>query len=182
MTNQRRAVVAKSKHSKREPSAEVEGVKIRGVFRVAIEEDGEIVWDSGDLENQITYDGWRVFLAGSLINYSGSTMRAGYIAIGTGSTQNASASTMTGEIGGGTIRQAITTGANSGSVVTATSGASASMCVTFPSGSTGMTGNIGNVGIYSGSSGSGFFAGGTFATQALSSNQAVQVSYAVGFN
>lgn len=169
-------MAASTRRRKRQPPDDK--IAVKGSFRLHILEDGEVVHDTGWVDNQVTRVGWQQYLAGRLMAVTGSNLQVGYCAIGTGGTVDASTTSLPGEIGGGTIRQAI--GANT-QISTATNGASAVMSFTFPSGSSAMTGNISNVGLYSGSSGTALFAGNTYASQALSSNQAVNVTYTVGF-
>jgi hypothetical protein len=166
--------VAKSK--KQQPS---EGIPIRGAVRLNIVEDGEVVWDSGVCENQITaqlYSGAAALFLSVANSTSGNVK---YVGIGGGSVPAGSTNSLPGEFthGGNPVRVTI----GSSTVNTATGGATAAIYATFPSGSTGQTGNLSNMGLYVASTGSNLLAGASVATAALSSNQAVNASYSVVF-
>jgi hypothetical protein len=168
----------KTKRSRRTPPAPTDGIKVKGSVRLQVTEDGEIISDTGWVDNQITYAGWQGMLALNILSNAGSS-RPSHIAIGTGAASiTPSTTSLPGECGASTNRQAI--GANTGSS-TATSGASAIIYATFPSNSaiTGTGSSIANVGIFTASSGTGLLAAATYATQSVQSNQAVNVSYTI---
>jgi hypothetical protein len=158
------------------------GIPIKGAFRLNIVEDGEIVYDSGVCENSVTAVGYNG-LALLLLSAANSTNGiAKYLALGTGAASvNPSTTILPGELSHAGAPARVTFGANSQVSQTDSSHATAIMSATFPSGSTGMTGNIANLGLYVASTGSNLLAGQTLAggSQALSSNQAVNVTYSV---
>ncbi len=152
-----------------------DGIKAKGFFRLKIMEDGRVVGDSGWEPNQIVDNGFQQFLMYAIIASAGSKT-ATHAAIGTGTVPGASATTLPGELTDAAgCRCALTTG---------TSG-SKTVSFTFTLNSNVITAGrtIQNVGLFNGSTTSAgtMFAGNTYATSALATNQAVNGTYAISF-
>lgn len=158
-------------------------MKIKGMFRVQIEEDGSIVGDSGWRTNQITNLGFNEYLVKSLgTSLTGS--KISHAALGTGGAPAASDTSLAGEV--------VTNGSNSvvrAAVTAATSSGSKTLrnTATFSSANSFITAaaNISNIGLF-GVSGpttaSGtLFAGNTYTSSALATNQSVNVTYDIIF-
>lgn len=153
----------------------MESVKaLRGFYQVQItEDDGEIVGDSGRLENQVTNDGFLNYLVKLLGAVAGSS-QIGYMGLGTGGAPNATDTTLEGEV---ESRQAVTAATSSDSKTlrfTATF-ASSDEFVTD-------TQNISNIGLFALDAAGVLFAGNTFASSSCATNQAVQATYDVVFS
>lgn len=155
---------------------------VRGFYRIAIVEDengvNKVVGDSGYKENQITNTGKVNFLAQALGSLSGSSYIA-YAALGTSTAPASNATTLPGELSGNaSLRMAVTP-------TTTIYGASSGVqfAFTLASGNTGATGTINNVGLFaiSNVTSGQIFAGNTYTTSALASNQAVNGTYIVTF-
>lgn len=155
------------------------GVFIKGFFHVQIEnpETGEIVGDSGWVENRITDDGFSTFLVDRMDT---GTVKVLFIALGEGTepgeTDSALQSEVTGQ-GGTRGRQGIT--------FSKINSKTAQFAATFASGNSfvSQTENISNIGLFEFSSvGSGqIFAGKNYASSSVATNQNVNVSYQIRF-
>lgn len=172
--------MATRKH-KRADTASTE-VRIKGAFRLNITEDGEIVGDTGWLENTVCTTGFTSYLAAGVMGAAGSS-KITHIAIGTSTTAiNASTTSLPGEVGGSTNRATI--GANSSTSAADSSHGAAVMSGTFASNVaiTGAGSTIANIGLFGSSGGSSMFAGNTYASSPVASNQAINVTYTVSFS
>jgi hypothetical protein len=151
-----------------------DGIKIRGFFRLQIEEDGEIVGDSGWMENAVTNEGKRHYLAQLLGGLAGSS-QIGYAALGTGTAPGATATTLDGELGEA-VRDAVSA-ATSGSTAVAFTG-------TFASSDSFVTAtrNLSNIGLFATNSGGSIFAGNTYASSSCGTNQNVNYTYTITFS
>jgi len=149
-----------------------EAVGVRGSYRLHILENGEIVGDSGWLDNQVTNEGFRNFLVRTLGAIAGS-MQISHLALGTGGVPAAADTTLAGEV---VKRQAVTaaTSSTSKSVVFTGTFSSANSFVTD-------TRNISNIGLFNSSSTGTLFAGNTFASSSCATNQDVQSTYVITF-
>ncbi len=145
-------------------------IHLRGFTHVVLEQDGQIVGDSGWLQNQITDEGVRQYLAYALGAIGGSKQVVA-VALGTGTVPGAAATTLDGEI----------TGTSSGGRVTVTAASSGSTAVqftaTFSSSNSFVTAtaNISNIGLFNTSaytSGT-LFAGNTYGSSSCATNQNV---------
>src|SRR3990167_1302584 len=146
-------------------------VQIRGFFRVAIEQDGKIICDSGYMQNQVTNLGFDQYLC-QLLGAMAGSKQIGYVALGTGSAPNASHTTLNGEIMGSTQRKAVT--------ATTTGSKTLRFTATFASSDSFVTGatNISNVGLFNTTSTNAtLFAGNTFASSSLNTNQNCNLTY-----
>lgn len=151
-------------------------IKLRGLFRVALEKNGEIVGDSGFCPNQVTNLGFDQYLAQLLGAVAGSK-QVGYVALGTGSAPNASHTTLDGEIMASTKRKAVTAATTGSKTVRFTA--------TFASSDSFITGasNISNIGLFNSTqTNATLFAGNTYASSALNTNQNVNVTYDIQFS
>jgi len=148
-------------------------IKVKGMFRVQIEEDGTVVGDSGWLENQVTNLGFNQYLVSSLGSIAGSKYIT-HMALGSGTVPGAAATTLDGEV---EKRTSITAATSSGSKtlrLTATFGSSDSFVTN--------TQNISNVGLFNTSSGGTLFAGNTYASSSCATNQNVNATYDIIFS
>ncbi len=150
----------------------VEPIKVRGFFRVAIEEDGKIVGDSGYVENQITNEGKRNYLARTLGALAGS-LQVSHVALGTGTVPAAADTSLQGEV----VLRTTVTAATSGSTAV-------QFTATFSSANSFVTDtrNISNIGLFNSSSTGTLFAGNTYASSSCATNQSVNVTYVVSFS
>jgi len=151
-----------------------DGLKAKGFFRLQITEDGKVKGDTGWQKNQVTDMGVYQYLLCNLAASAGSKAVA-FGMFGTGTAPGAAATTLDGEI---------TDAAGTRCAVTASSVGSHSMQFNFTLSSGIFTAahNIANVGLINHSStatANTIFAGNTFASSALASNQAVNASYQI---
>jgi len=149
----------------------------RGFSRVAIFEDGRIVGDSGLVgPNTITNDGFANFLCKLLGAQAGSS-QIGYVALGTGGTSATDATGLAGEIMSSTQREAVTASNVSSKTerFTATFSSSNSFIST--------SSDISNIGLFAETTTDAtLFAGNTYASSTLGTNQDVQVTYEIQFS
>jgi hypothetical protein len=149
-----------------------EGMKVKGMFRVQIAEDGEIKGDSGWVENLVTNAGFRYYLAYALGAIAGS-LQVSHAALGTGGAPIATDTTLTGEVA---KRQAVTAASSSTSkAVTFTQ--------TFSSSNSFLAGtsNISNIGLANSSATGTLFSGAAFASSSCATNQDVYTTYTISF-
>ena len=154
---------------------------MKGIFHIQITEDENgtprVVGDSGWRNNQITNTGKVNFLAELLGGISGSS-QIGWAALGTGTAPASNGSTLPGELSGTGLRMAVTpsTVVNAGSTAV-------QFLFTLNSGMTAATGNISNVGLFaiSNTTSGQIFAGNTYASSALASNNNVAGTYIINF-
>ncbi len=150
-------------------------IKIRGMFHVQVDDNGKIVGDSGWMKNQVTNLGFNQYLVSALGSISGSKY-VSHMAVGTGGAPAASDTTLSGEQA---VREAVTAATSSGSKTvrfTATF-ASADSFVTA-------TKNLSNIGLFNTSTAAGgtLFAGNTYASSAVATNQNLNATYDIIFS
>ena len=147
-------------------------LKIKGMFRVQLTKEGKVVGDSGWKQNQITNDGFNDYLCKALGAVSGSK-QVSHLALGTGGVPAASDTTLAGEV---QKRQAVTAATSSSSKTVRFTGtfSSANSFVTA-------TANVSNIGLFNSSSTGTLFAGNTFASSAVATNQNVNATYDIIF-
>lgn len=155
-----------------------DSARIRGMFRLQIEEDGRIIGDSGWKENQITNLG---FL--NMVNQIGTSLtgsKISHAALGTGGAPAASDTTQSGEVstnGSGSVVRAALTAATSSTSKTLHNTATFASANSFITASA----NISNIGLWQTSgptTASGtLLQGQTFTSSALATNQNVNISY-----
>lgn len=150
-----------------------DSVKVQGMFRVNITEDGKVVGDSGWRKNQITNLGFNQYLVGSLGNISGKSVT--HAALGTGGAPAASDTSLAGEQ---SVRAALT-------VATSSSSKTLRNTATFSSAASFVTAskNISNIGLFNTSTAATgtLFAGNTYASSTVATNQDVNITYDIIF-
>ena len=150
-----------------------EGIKIKGMFRVAIRnEDGTLAGDSGWCENTVVNGGFRYFLVSTLGAIAGS-LQVSHAGLGTGAGPAATDTSLGSEVG---TRAAVT-------AATSSSSKAVLFTVTFNAGwhSSGSAYNISSIGLFNSSASGTLFAGNTYASSSCASNQAVNASYSISF-
>lgn len=156
-------------------NASADKVGARGFFRLQITEDNKVVNDSGWRQNTVVNDGFNQYLCLTLAGMAGSKT-VSHAALGTGTAPGATATTLDGEI---------TDAASMRMAVTPTTIASKTVQFAFTLASSVITAakTIQNVGLFNTSTTSAgtIFAGNTYATSALATNQVVQASYQIRF-
>lgn len=156
-----------------------DGVKIRGFFRLQIEDGatGKIVGDSGWVQNTVPVDGKLGYLVKSLGSISGSSYLS-YAGIGEGSAPATNSTSLESECTGtdSAVQRAALTMASSGSTALRCTG-------TFSSGDSFVTAteNIANIGLFGLSAAGTIFAGNTFASSSCATNQNVNFTYDITF-
>jgi hypothetical protein len=155
-------------------------VQMRGFFRVRIvEHDGRIVGDSGWQKNQVVDLGKRDYLCTPL---AGGTAKAiALMALGTGTAPGASATSLNGELSHSTsgTRNRITV--NTSQIASSAIEFQATFASSFSFATT--TANISNIMVINNTTTGGtIFAGNTYASSLLNTNQDVQASYRITFS
>ena len=165
--------------TKKGTGAHVEGVKVRGFFRLQIQDnDGKVSGDTGWRENQVTNDGINQYLCYALGGAGvGSYKSISHAMLGTGTAPAATDTSLHGEI---------TDVAGTRCAVTPTTIASKTVQFAFTLASSVYTAakTIQNVGLINHSSTATpgtIFAGNTYTTSALATNQSVNGSYQIRF-
>jgi hypothetical protein len=154
-----------------------DGINVKGFFRLQIENpDGSVAGDSGWIQNQVTNLGFKLFLCDNIGKSAGSKQIA-YVALGTGTAPGAAHTTLDGEIMASTKRGAVTY-ANDSSTT-------AQFTATFASSDSFVTKsyNISNIGLFATTAtNETLFAGNTYTSSSLNTNQNVNVSYEIRFS
>ena len=158
------------------------GVKVRGSYRLQIEEDGKIVGDSGWKQNQVTNNGFLNFLV-RLIGASAGSSQIGFVGLGTGGAPAAGDNVLAGEIDDTTDSRVAVTFANQGSTT-------ARFTATFASANSPFTvaHDISNIGLFAVAMAAGpatqgtVFAGNTYASSSLATNQNANITYDLDFS
>lgn len=149
-----------------------DAIKVKGIFRLQIEDNGKIVGDSGWRENQITNLGFNQYIVSTLGGIAGSKQIT-HFALGTGSVPAATDTALAGE-SAIAKRQAVTAATSSGSKTLRLTG-------TFASSDSFITGakDISNIGLFNTSAQTTgtLFAGNTYASSSIATNQNVNVTY-----
>lgn len=154
-------------------TAPKETSKVKGMYRVQIEEDGEIVGDSGWHENLVTNLGFNLFLV-SAIGAIGGSLQISHLALGSGGAPIATDTTLAGEV---VKRQAVTAATSSSSKTVRFTG-------TFSSSNSFVTNtqNISNIGMFNSSASGTLFSGNTYTSSACATNQNVNTTYDLIFS
>lgn len=159
-----------------------DGIKVVGMFRVQITEDDlaggkRIVGDSGWRKNQVTNLGINQYIGTWLASGSGGKAVT-HAALGTGSAPASNATTLDGELGhASNDRASVSTSIVSSRTVQFTAAwASSDSVVTA-------TANISNIGLFNTSTTQvgTLFAGNTYTSSALATNQNVNATYQIRF-
>jgi hypothetical protein len=152
-----------------------ERVAIRGFYRVQLQnEDGTFVEDDGWYENQVVNLGFNQYLVSTLGAIAGSK-QISYMAVGTGGAPAASDTSLAGEQ---SVRAAVT-------AATSSSSKTLNLTATFASAVSFVTAtkNLSNIGLFNTSeAGVGtVFAGNTYTSSAVATNQNLNATYNVIF-
>lgn len=150
-----------------------EGLKIKGMFRVQINENGKLVGDTGWLENQVTNLGFNQYLVSALGAIAGSK-QVSHMALGTGGAPAAADTSLAGEV----QKRAAVTAATSSSSKTVRFTATFDSAASFVTASA----NISNVGLFNSSATGTLFAGNTYTSSAVATNQNVNATYDIIFS
>jgi hypothetical protein len=147
-----------------------QGIQIRGMFRVQIDEGGKIVGDSGWHDNLVTNLGFNQYLVSALGAIAGSK-QVSHMALGTGTAPGAADTTLNGELGEA-VRAAVT-------AATSSSSKTVRFTATFASAASFVTATraISNVGLFNSSATGTLFAANTFASSSVATNQAVNATW-----
>lgn len=152
-----------------------EGIRIRGFSRIQLVDpkSGKICGDSGYVENAITNEGKRHYLAQLLGSLAGSSAIV-YAALGTGSEANATHTTQDGELAEG-VRDIVAAQTNGSTAVR--------FLGTFASGDSfaTTTHNISNIGLWATDTGGSVFSVAAYASSSCASNQNVNYTYDITF-
>lgn len=163
--------------STQEQVQENQGLKIKGMFRIQIteDEDGKVVLkgDSGWQENTVVNLGFNQYLVSSLGGIGGSKQIT-HMGLGTGTAPGAAATSLEGETDKRTTVTAATSSGSKTLRLTATFGSSDSFVTA--------TRNISNVGIFNTSAAGTLFAGNTYASSSVATNQNVNSTYDIIFS
>ena len=151
-----------------------EGIRVRGFYRVQITEKDKLVGDSGWKENLVTNLGFNQYLVSALGSIAGSKY-VSHAALGTGGAPAATDTALAGELAEN-VRSAVTaaTSSNSKTVRFTATFASANSFATA-------TRNISNIGLFNSSSTGTLFAGNTYTSSAVATNQNVNATYDIIF-
>lgn len=152
-------------------------VHLRGFFRIQITEDGKIVGDSKWRENQVTNDGILNYLTTPLTGGTGKAVT--HVALGTGAAPASNDTALSGEIThASNSRKAVST-----SIV---SSRTAQFTAAFNSSDSFVTAsvNISNIGLFytSTTAAGSIFAGNTYTSSSLATNQNVNATYQIRFS
>lgn len=160
-----------------------DGLRVRGAFRLALEEGGEIIGDSGWFDNTVTNDGKLGFLVRTLGAIANSS-QVSYVGVGTGTAPNATHTVLDGELTDATnTRKAVSASTVAGST-------SVAFYATFASTDSHITAahNISNIGLFATPLAAGpatqgtLFAGNTYTSSSWATNQNLNITYQVNFS
>lgn len=154
-----------------------DGIKVKGSFRLNIVEGDKVVGDSGWRQNQVTNLGFNQYIVQSIgTGLTGKTIS--HVALGTGGVPAASDTSLSGE-NQIAKRQAVTAATSSGSKTLR-------LTATFNSSDSFVTAskNISNIGLFNTSAVTTgtMFAGNTYASSSVATNQNVNVTYDIIFS
>jgi hypothetical protein len=152
--------------------------KVHGFYRLQLAEDGKVVGDSGWKENQVTNLGFDQYLCQTLAG-AGGGKTVSHVALGTGTVPGAAATSLDGEL-------AHT--ANDRKTLSTSTIASKTIQFTAAFNSTDSfvtaNANISNIGLFNTSAVTAgtLFAGNTYASSTVATNQNVNVTYQIRFS
>ena len=152
-------------------------LRVRGFFRLQIEEEGEIVGDSGWHENTVTNEGKRDYLA-RLLGAIASSKQISHAAVGTGAAPAVGDTTLAGELTQAAGSRDAVAAATSGSTAVRFTGTFASV-----NSHNTTTLNISNIGLFqqSNTNTGTIFAGAAYASSSFATNQSVNYTYDITF-
>lgn len=148
-------------------------VTIKGMYRVQITKDGKLIGDSKWMENLVVNLGFNQYLVSTLGAIAGSKQLS-HAALGTGAAPAAADTTLAGEVEVRTTVTAATSSSSKTLRLTATFGSSDSFVTNNQ--------NISNIGLFNTSSGGTIFAGNTYASSQVQTNQNVNATYDLIFS
>jgi len=159
------------------PKPKGEGIKIHGFYRVNLEENGKIVGDSGWQENTIVNEGFDDFLCRLLAGTTDSK-QISFISLGTGTAPNVTHDTLDGE-----ITNTDSSHTRKGITVTVSDSKTLELRATFLSANSHISAvqSLRNIGLHNSSNSASMFAGSTYATSSVNTNQNINVSYDIEF-
>ena len=161
-----------------------EKIKLRGMFRIQITEEGKgVVGDSGWCENQVTNLGINQYLVNHLLGDTGSRKNVTHMALGTGAAPASTDTALAGELTAkSSARKTVSTSVVSSR--TAQFVASFNSSDDFVGSAVTTSVNIANVGLFETSTTNAgtLFAGNTYASSSCASNQNVVVTYQIRFS
>ena len=149
-----------------------DAIKVQGTYRLNVTQDGKIVGDSGWKHNQVVNLGFLDYLTKTLGAVSGSK-QISYAALRTGGAPAATDTSLGGEV----VKRAAVTAATSSSSKTLRFTATFDSAASFVTN----TQNISNIGLFNTSSSGTLFAGNTYASSSVATNQNVNVTYDITF-
>jgi hypothetical protein len=155
-----------------------DSISVKGFFRVALDEQGKIIGDSGWCKNTVPNDGFGDYLVKLIANQAGSKQIA-FVALGTGTAPATNGTSLSGEIAdsaAAATRKAITY-SNSGS-------RTVRFTATFYSSNSHISAAqvLQNIGLFHTSSAGTIFAGNTYTTSSVNTNQNVNITYDIQFS
>ena len=150
-----------------------ENIKVKGFFRVQItEDDKSVTGDSGWKENQVTNLGIQDYIVDWLVGDTDNGKSITHLALGSGSQPASNGTSLEGEV---VKRQAVSTSIVSSRTAQFTGQfASANSFVTN-------TQNISNIGLFNTSAAGTIFAGNTYTSSSVATNQNVNCTYQIRF-
>ena len=158
-----------------------EGIKLKGMFRIHLTEDGKVVGDSGWTRNTITGNGFNQYLCLALAGNTGSKS-VSHIALANGTAAISStftSSSMTGEFA---KRTTVTAASSSTSKTVRFTGSFSSNAASTANFQNSSANTLASVGLWNSSSGGTMFAGNTFSSSTIGTNQSVTFTYDIIFN
>ena len=153
-------------------SKKADTVKVHGMFRLNLLENGKIVGDSGWRSNVITDLGFDQYICQTLLGMAGSK-KITYMGIGTGTAPTSAQTSLDGE-----LASRVTIATNTVASHTAQCAASFSSSVFSSQGPK----TIDNIGLWNTASGGTMFAGSTFASSQWNTNQDLVATYQIRFS
>lgn|SRR3990167_4032216 len=149
-----------------------DGLKVKGMYRVQITEEGKIVGDSGWKENIVVNLGFNKYLVSALGSIAGS-LQVSHLALGSGGAPAATDTSIAGEV---EKRQAVTAATSSSSKTVRFTG-------TFDSANSFLTSsrNLSNVALVNSSASGTIFSGNTYTSSTVATNNNVNVTYDIIF-
>jgi len=156
-------------------------IGIRGFARVALDQNGEIVGDSGWVENQVTNAGFAYYLC-ALVGGTTSSRQLAAVALGTGTVPASNATALPGEI---TSTNNATAVKRTTFTVSVSDSTKLRLTATFASGGSHnyQAETIQNIGLFDVTSSTALLCCGvTYATSQWNTNQNVNVTYDLQFS
>lgn len=152
-----------------------DGLEMRGIFRIQLEEDGKIVGDSGWHDNVIVNRGKKDYVLGAMAAAANSS-QVSHVAIGTGTEPGAAADSLDGEIGhASNSRKAVSTSSNGSTRM--------DFLATFASSDNHITASVAasNIGLFATSTTQvgTLMAGNTYTSSQWNTNQNLNVTYTI---